>query len=121
MTHLLIVSPNSLQANVVSLALQHDNVEITLIDNTQCIIKRCQDIGADMIIFLTLSPYFTSMNIVDELRASLKRLPAIYVISNSHSASVVLTLLECGVNQYLTFPLNLYRLRDKVYGELKID
>ncbi|MFI3285766.1 MAG: hypothetical protein R3Y08_03850 [Rikenellaceae bacterium] len=117
MRHLLIVSNDPLQRAIVSMTLESQEHHIVAINTSQCVVEACRAHSIDTIIFLTLSPYFTSMNIVDELSRMLSNPPSIYVITQSHSAAVVLMLLECGVDQYLTFPLNLYRLRRKIFGE----
>ncbi|MFR9504243.1 MAG: hypothetical protein SNH73_07345 [Rikenellaceae bacterium] len=115
MTKLLIVSSDSLYTKVISTALQGPQVEIAHIDPSQCLLEKCQNYHTELIIFLSLAPYFTSMNIIEHLREVLTEMPAIYVIAHSHSQSTILSLLECGVTQYMTFPINLYRLRNKVY------
>lgn len=115
MLRILLVSPTPLYADAISLALQASQVDVRCIDSTQCVIETCQESRFSLIIFLSLAPYFTSMNIVEHLRNNLEAVPPIYVISHSHSQSTILTLLECGVNQYMTFPINIYRLRNKVH------
>ena len=42
----------------------------------------------------------------------------VYVVAWQHSEQTVLSLLENGVDQYMTFPVNLQRLRGKVADEL---
>ncbi|MFI3279292.1 MAG: response regulator [Rikenellaceae bacterium] len=118
MTHLLIVSHNALVTNTISTTLQGEGVTIHSADSSRCIIEICRDQRIDLIIFLSLTPYFSSMNIVEYLRSEIGYLPKVYVISHSHSQATILSLLECGVDQYLTFPINLYRLREKVYTQL---
>ncbi len=119
MIHLLIVSHNSLCSKAIALVLQSPQVEIQRIDSSACIIEACRQRRIDLIIFLTLTPYFTAMNIIEEMASELNYRPTIYVISHSHSQTTILMLLECGVDQYMTFPLNLYRLREKVYSLLE--
>jgi DNA-binding response OmpR family regulator len=41
------------------------------------------------------------------------------VVSWQQAENVVLSLLECGVDQYFTFPICMGRLRNKVREELK--
>ncbi len=120
MTHLLLVSNNPLQTSIISMVLDAPGIEIHTIDRGQCVVEFCQKHSIKLIIFLSISPYFTSMNIVEKLRESLPSLPSIYVIAASHSATTLLTLMECGVNQYMSLPLNLLRLRSKVFGLLKM-
>lgn len=51
---------------------------------------------------------------VERLRPRGVRRPEIYVLSWHHSEHTVLAMLECGVNQYITFPVNLRRLCRKI-------
>lgn len=53
---------------------------------------------------------------VESLRPRGCRRPEIYVISWHHSERAVLSLLECGVNQYITLPVDLRRLCLKLGG-----
>ncbi|MFI3263772.1 MAG: response regulator [Rikenellaceae bacterium] len=117
MTHILIVSHNTLISKTIATTLQSHSITIHYADSTQCLISLCRKHHIELILFLSLSPYFSSMNIVDYLRQEIKYMPKVYVISHSHSQTTILMLLECGVDQYLTFPLNLYRLRDKVLSQ----
>lgn len=118
MTHLLIVSQNGLISKTISTTLQGEEVAIHTVDSSQCIIEACRRQHIDLLIFLSLSPYFSSMNIVEYIRREVDYRPKVYVIANSLSQATILSLLECGVDQYLTFPINLYRLREKVYSQL---
>ena len=63
------------------------------------------------------------MNILDRdvvrlLRPPGLRRPLVYVVAWQQAEQSVLSLLECGVDQYLTFPVSLQRLRTKVANEL---
>lgn len=55
---------------------------------------------------------------VERLRPQGVRRPEIYVLSWHHSEHTVLSLLECGVNQYITFPVNLRRLCRKIGNDV---
>ncbi len=114
---LLLVSPENLTSRTVRLALRSSAIDISQVDPASCLLQYCSSHHVDLIIFLTTSPYFSSMNVVESLRSVLQPLPTppIYVIASSHTPATVLTLLECGVNQYMTLPLNLHRLRNKVF------
>ena len=46
------------------------------------------------------------------------RKPLVYVVAWQQAEQSVLSLLECGVDQYLTFPVSLQRLRMKVANDL---
>ncbi|MFI3324170.1 MAG: hypothetical protein SNI45_06935 [Rikenellaceae bacterium] len=119
MQNLLIVASEAIHTETIQLALNAPQITISCVDSSQCLLERCATQRFELIIFLSIVPYFTSMNIIEQMRRELgERLPVIYVISHSHSKRTILTLLECGVSQYMTFPINLYRLRNKVFSLL---
>ncbi len=119
--NLLIASHNNLRAQTIKITLESPAVNIQIVDSTDCLIEACRTHHIDLIIFLVISPYFTSMNIIEHLKQHLSQPPKTYVIAHSHSQKTILTLLECGVTQYMTFPLNLYRLRNKVFSLLEVE
>ena len=53
------------------------------------------------------------------LRGAGVRRPQIFVVSWQHNEQTVMGLIECGVDQYMTFPLSLRRLCVKLLGTLK--
>ena len=64
-----------------------------------------------MVIILAIAPLFEGSELITNIRATLRyRLP-IYVISWQQSEHVVLSLLECGIDQYMTFPICMSRLK----------
>ena len=68
----------------------------------------------DLVIILSLSPFIEGLPFVEELRRhTLGRVP-IYVIGWQQSERAVLSLLESGVDQYMTFPISLHRLYGKI-------
>ena len=72
----------------------------------------------DLVIVVGTSAFFSGCDVVRTLRpAGLKR-PLVYVVAWQHAEQTVLSLLECGVDQYMAFPLSLQRLRGKVSNDL---
>lgn len=71
----------------------------------------------DLVIVLRAG-LFQSGEVVRFLRPEGLKRPAVYVISWQQAEQTVLSLLESGVDQYMTFPLSLHRLRVKVANEL---
>ncbi len=118
MKRLLIVSSNKFCAHTLTLLLGSPEVEISTITTDECVVEACRNTRFRLIIFLEMAPYFTSMNIITHIRRNTPHPPSIFVISTSHSESDILNLLECGVNQYITLPINIHRLRDKIYREI---
>ncbi len=120
MKHIIIVSTDRFRSDVVTYSLHHPELELSITQSPDQLYTQCAKRGAEIVIFLEMEPYFTSFNIVTELRNSGQHTPIVYVISQLLSEQVVLALLESGVNQYLTFPLDTVRLRNKVFREVKI-
>ena len=72
-----------------------------------------------MVIILGVRPFINGQEIVSLIRMRGSRHPVIYVIAWQQAEQIVLSLLECGVDQYLTLPISISRLQSKVEGELK--
>lgn len=70
-------------------------------------------------IILSIRPFMNGSGLIADIRQRDKRRPPIYVVSWQQAENVVLSLLECGVDQYFTFPICMGRLRNKVREELK--
>ncbi len=119
MLKILIVASDETLAYTLEMIIRAPEIEVYHICCDECIIEKCQLHHFELVIFTDIAPYFTSMNIVEHLRRTLRVVPKIYVVANSHSEGTILTLLECGVDQYITIPLNIYRLREKVHTQLK--
>ncbi len=83
----------------------------------------CRSVGgtllsdADLMILMQTAPFYSGGEICRRLQRR-ERWQRLYVIAWQQSEQAVLSLLESGVDQYLTFPLSLQRLRLKVAREL---
>lgn len=82
-------------------------------------IATCQREEPDLVIILSIKPFLNGSGLIAEIRQRDKRRPPIYVVSWQQAENVVLSLLECGVDQYFTFPICIGRLRNKAAEELK--
>ncbi len=118
MFKILIVANDEPLGYTLELILQDARIETHHLSERECVLEKCRTTDFSLVIFTQLAPYFTSMNIVEHLRAELRSMPKIFVVDFSHSQSTVLTLLECGVDQYITLPVNIYRLREKVLSQV---
>ncbi|MBQ5622655.1 MAG: response regulator transcription factor, partial [Alistipes sp.] len=59
-------------------------------------------------------PLINGSDLIRQLKAKVTHQPQIYVISWQLSEQVVLGLLEMGVDQYMTFPISIERLKSKI-------
>lgn len=72
----------------------------------------------DLVLLLEVGPVASGRNLFRRVRPHPLRRPEIYVVAHHQGSETVLAMLESGVDQYLTFPLNLSRLRGKVIAAL---
>lgn len=99
----------------VALALECAGAEVVRIDCAYGVPpRRAGAAPCDAVVVLGSAGFASGRLSVDMLRPRGERRPEIYVVSWQHNEHTVLSLIECGVDQYMTFPLNLRRLRVKV-------
>ena len=115
---ILLVAEDAFACEVVRLTL--DDLEAEIYCTTDCEGMRtlCRRITFDLIIVLQAAMFLCGGNPVREVRPAGLRHPVVYVLSWQQTEQTVLSLLEAGVDQYMTFPVNLQRLRRKVAEEL---
>ncbi|MBR4995490.1 MAG: response regulator transcription factor [Alistipes sp.] len=109
---IIIYSPKPLLAEMVADIIGYAEGEIMLCSSTQQVVELCESIRADLVIILSSAPLRNGKGLIQRLRRG-HRIPAIYVISWHHNEQTVLSLLECGVDQYMTFPVCMERLKIK--------
>ncbi len=78
------------------------------------IIEACQREMPALVIILGITPFIDGSHLIRHIRPEGSRLPLIYVVSWQHSEHAILSLLESGVNQYMTFPICMARLKSKI-------
>ncbi len=81
-------------------------------------IASCQHEQAEIVIVIAIAPFIDGRELVAQIRGKGRQRPVIYVIAWQQSEQIVLSLLECGVDQYLTFPICMNRLRMKTQAQL---
>ncbi len=75
--------------------------------------------GFDLALFVGVGSFLSGGDPVRRLRPAGERRPVIHVLAWQQTEQLVLGLLEYGVDQYMTFPVNLNRLRIKVSEALR--
>lgn len=120
MQRILIVSDDRFLASLVSYALGDLEADIRCAADLEGSVADCRCGLYDLVILLVVSPLLRRSGTIERMRPRGLRRPRVYVISWQQSEYVVLSLLEQGVDQYLTFPVNLQRLRGKVSDALNL-
>lgn len=72
----------------------------------------------DLVIVMGTAAEMCRQEVMDTLRADKTRRTRVFVISWPQSEQMVRSMYRMGVNQYMTLPVSLHRLRRKVINEL---
>ena len=118
MNRILIVSDEEFLRDLMRFTLADMPVEIRCARGLTEMRHHCRRGVFDLVIVLRVAPFLCGDDPVRELRPRGLRRPVFYVVTWQQAEHTVLSLLECGVDQYLTFPLSLGRLRAKVAAEI---
>lgn len=116
---ILIVADDAFVCELIRLTLNGLGAEVHCAADGCRMRQLCRRITFDLILVLQATRFLCGGNPVREVRPAGLRRPAVYVLSWQQSEQTVLGLLEAGVDQYLTFPVNLQRLRRKVADALE--
>ena len=111
---ILIVADDAVAREVIRLALAGLGAELHCAADRDAMQRCCRRLAFDVVLVLRASPFLCGGQPVRALRPAGLRRPALYVLSWQQAEQTVLSLLEEGVDQYLTFPVSLPRLRRKV-------
>ena len=121
MPRILIASDDEFARELVRLALAGVDAEVLCAGCGAELERLCARVLFDMVIVLRTAPFFCGRELIGRLRPEGLRRPVVYVLSWQQCEQTVLALLECGVDQYLTFPVSLQRLRAKVVSDLAVN
>ncbi len=119
MHRILIVSEDIFLRDLIRLSLADMRAEIRCATDGEQMRSLCRRMLFDVVIVLCTAPFLCGPDVVRGIRPSGLRRPLFYVVAWQQAEQAVLSLLESGVDQYLTFPVNLHRLRSKVACELE--
>lgn len=115
---ILIVSEDAFVRDLLRLSLVGLGAEVRCVADCEGMRTACRRVIFDLIIVSRASMFLCGGNPVREVRPAGLRHPVVYVLSWQQAEQTVLSLLEAGVDQYMTFPVSLQRLRRKVADEL---
>ena len=115
---IVIYSTQSSQATLIAAILACITARIVCCSTPEQVIATCQHEEPDIVIILDIAPFIDGTELLPVIRAIAATRPKIYVIAWHQSEQIVLSLLECGVDQYMTFPICMSRLRMKAEAQL---
>lgn len=114
MKSILIVGEDLLLREMTAALVADLAVAIRTADKIDEVEEEYRQARFDLIILLDTYPFFNGSKHIARLRPDGLRRPELFVFSWQHSEQVVLSLLERGITQYITFPINIRRLRRKI-------
>ena len=115
---ILIYSQHSLLTALLEAIIGVETYRIICCNTLTHTIQQCQSENPSLVILLDSSPFMSGKHLIESIRRNKSHHPAIYVISWQQSENTVLSLLECGIDQYLTFPISRVRLRLKASAHI---
>lgn len=110
---IIIYSQDPLSAELIAAIIGYADEDIIHCRSIKQTEELCRRSNADLVIILSAAPLLGGRNIINKLRCSDHK-PEIYVISWRHAEQAILSLLECGIDQYMTFPICMGRLKAKI-------
>lgn len=116
MVKLLIHSSSSRCRAMLDGLLAADDVAVTAVATREEFLERCESELFDRIITEDARMFMNGCDAMARIRAAQPQRTEIVVISCDLSEETVLSLLECGVDQYLSFPATPTRLKRKLGG-----
>ena len=105
MHRILIVSDEEFLRDVIRLSLADMQADVRCASDVPDMQRMVRRMLFDLVVVVGTSAFFTGCDVVRTLRPAGLGRPLVYV-------------LECGVDQYMTFPVSLQRLRTKIANAL---
>ncbi len=118
---IVIYSRRSGVAALIAEVIGCDSTNVVCCTSAEQVVATCAYRRPDLVIILAVKPFIDGSELIRRIRLNDKRKPPIYVIAWQQSEQIVLSLLECGVDQYMTFPICMSRLRGKSHMQLNIE
>lgn len=114
MKRILVFSPSfRIRAMLVGM-LTCDKVEVESVTSRQALFRRCAERQFESVIIEDYRLFMDGQDAIRRIRADFAAYPRIIVLSSLLDHHTVVTLLECGVDEYLLLPISPARLRQKV-------
>ena len=115
---ILIVSDEEFLRDVIRLSLADMQADVRCASDVPEMQRLVRRMLFDLVVVVGTSAFFTGCDVVRTLRPAGLGRPLVYVVAWQQAEQTVLSLLECGVDQYMTFPVSLQRLRTKIANAL---
>ena len=124
---IIIYSPQAEARALIGAIVADLGAQVVGVESAERLLCLASELRPSLIIMLDIGPLLNGSEIVARLRRAQQesepqrpqpRRTAIFVVTWQQSEQCVLSLLESGIDQYLTFPISIERLRHKAYQQI---
>ena len=118
MYRILIVSEDFVLRKAVAFFLNDLDACVECADTVSAMLVLHRESPFDLVIVMGTAAEMCRQEVMEALRTDKTRPTKVFVISWPQSEQMVRSMYQMGVNQYMTLPVSLHRLRRKVIDEL---
>ena len=121
---IIIYSPQAEARALIGAIVADLGAQVVGVESAERLLRLASELRPSLIIMLDIAPLRNGRNIASRLRKAWQeqgtqpRRTAIFVVTWQQSEQCVLSLLESGIDQYLTFPISIERLRHKACQQI---
>lgn len=116
---IIIYSPRQGEGRIIGEALRSANIEVSYTQSLEQTLEMLALKEPAIVISTVAAPFINGSNTLRDLKAKCSAECKFYVVGWHYSERMVVSLLESGIDQYMTFPISLERLRLKVAAEVE--
>ncbi|MBR4853684.1 MAG: response regulator [Alistipes sp.] len=121
---IIIYSPQAEARALIGAIVADLGAQVVGVESAERLLSLASELRPSLIIMLDIAPLRNGRNIASRLRKAWQeqgtqpRRTAIFAVTWQQSEQCVLSLLESGIDQYLTFPISIERLRHKACQQI---
>ena len=121
---IIIYSPQAEARALIGAIVADLGAQVVGVESAERLLRLASELRPSLIIMLDIAPLRNGRNIASRLRKAWQeqgtqpRRTAIFVVTWQQSEQCVLSLLESVIDQYLTFPISIERLRHKACQQI---
>lgn len=111
---IVIYSPHNTPSLIVEEVARRTRCEVKCCYTPEQTLTVSRMVNPFLVILLSITPIISGSGFIAKLHRITKPCPKILVIAWQQSEQTILSLLEEGIDQYMTFPICLSRLYGKI-------
>lgn len=119
MKKILIAVADGILAEILRYSLRNMGTEIDTVSNEELFVSHLLHNEYAIVLTQFTAPFLNGYDIVKRIKSRSRRKPIIYLISHVSNEALLLSLFDSGVDQYITLPMSITRLKRKLSADLK--